>query len=257
MNERKTMIYRRRRRKRRHILNSLRILLVITMEVLIFIFVVRTVAVCVPSLSLKQLIAPWDKTSNTLNGADDNWKLTLVNQWHELPNNYSTTLTQIRNGQAIDERCFSDLQAMMDDCQEAGLSPLICSSYRTQEKQESLYDSKVKRLVTQGYSHADAKNEAGKEVAVPGTSEHQLGLAVDIVDVEYQILDEAQEKTDVQRWLMEHSWEYGFILRYPNDKKDITGVIYEPWHYRYVGKEAAKEIYEQSICLEEYLDTKN
>ncbi|MEE0202655.1 MAG: M15 family metallopeptidase [Muricomes sp.] len=90
-------------------------------------------------------------------------------------------------------------------------------------------------------------------MGVPGTSEHQLGLAVDIVDIENQILDEDQEKTAVQKWLMENSWRYGFILRYPNDKSDITGIIYEPWHYRYVGNEAAKEIYDLDVCLEEYL----
>ena len=91
-------------------------------------------------------------------------------------------------------------------------------------------------------------------MAVPGTSEHQLGLALDIVDVANQVLDERQENTEVQKWLMKNSWKYGFILRYPTDKSDITGISYEPWHYRYVGKEAAKEIYEAGICLEEYLN---
>ena len=90
-------------------------------------------------------------------------------------------------------------------------------------------------------------------VARPGTSEHQAGLAVDIVSVEYQVLDEGQEDTPLQQWLMAHCWEYGFILRYPTDKSDLTGVGYEPWHYRYVGEEAAKAITEQGICLEEYL----
>ena len=91
-------------------------------------------------------------------------------------------------------------------------------------------------------------------MAVPGTSEHQLGLALDIVDRSNQNLDESQEDTAVQQWLMKHSWEYGFILRFPTGKSDVTGIIYEPWHYRYVGKEAAKEIYDRGICLEEYLD---
>ena len=91
-------------------------------------------------------------------------------------------------------------------------------------------------------------------MAVPGTSEHQLGLAVDIVDRSNQNLDESQEDTAVQQWLMAHSWEYGFILRFPTGKSDITGIIYEPWHYRYVGRDAAKEIYDRGICLEEYLD---
>ena len=105
----------------------------------------------------------------------------------------------------------------------------------------------------QGCSREEAEEQAATMVALPGTSEHQLGLAVDIVDSEYQILESSQENTPVQRWLMEHCWEYGFILRYPKEKTQLTGIIYEPWHYRYVGKEAAKEIMNAGICLEEYL----
>ena len=124
----------------------------------------------------------------------------------------------------------------------------------TQEYQEKLFQNKVSRLIAQGYSEADATVEAGKSVAVPGTSEHQLGLAVDIVDINNQHLDESQESTAVQKWLMEHCWEYGFILRYPNDKSEITGIIYEPWHYRYVGHEDAEQIHSLGVCLEEYLE---
>ena len=90
-------------------------------------------------------------------------------------------------------------------------------------------------------------------MAPPGTSEHQLGLAADIIDSEYTYLDEGQERTGTQRWLMENSWRYGFILRYPNGTTDITGIIYEPWHYRYVGQRFAKDIYEKDVTLEEYI----
>ena len=90
-------------------------------------------------------------------------------------------------------------------------------------------------------------------VAYPGTSEHNLGLAVDIVARDYQILDEKQEQTAEQQWLMENCCKYGFILRYPTDKTEETGIIYEPWHYRYVGQTAAKEMYRKNLCLEEYL----
>ena len=183
----------------------------------------------------------------------DSWELLLVNPWNPLPEDYTFTLKELSNGHAVDERCYPDLQAMMDACRAEGLSPLICSSYRSREKQESLFQNKVERLISQGMSREEAEEEAGKVVAVPGTSEHQLGLAVDIVDVNNQLLDSSQESTAVQQWLMVHSWEYGFILRYPNDKSAVTGIIYEPWHYRYVGKEAAKEIYEAGVCLEEYL----
>lgn len=184
----------------------------------------------------------------------DDWQLLLVNPWNEVPADYSVALRHLRNKQAVDKRCYPDLQEMMDDCRAAGLSPRICSSYRTQEKQEALFKNKVSHLMAQGYSREEAEIEAATVVAVPGTSEHQTGLAVDIVDKSHQILDETQEDTAVQQWLMEHSWEYGFILRYPNGKSDVTGIIYEPWHYRYVGKEAAADIYEQDITLEEYVE---
>ena len=187
---------------------------------------------------------------------EDDWRLLLVNPWNPLPEDYQVVLTQLKNGLCVDSRCYPDLQAMMDDCRAAGLSPVVCSAYRTQEKQRQLFQNQVDKLLAQGYTQADAEAEAGTAVAVPGTSEHQLGLAVDIVDVNDQNLDEDQEDTAVQQWLMKHSWEYGFILRYPGDKSEITGIIYEPWHYRYVGREAAEEIHEQGVCLEEYLDGK-
>lgn len=189
-----------------------------------------------------------------LSSTKTDWKLVLVNPWNKIPNGYEVELTELKNGQAVDSRCYSELQRMMDACRWDGLFPLICSSYRTQEKQESLYSRKVEQYINKGYSQMDAEAEAAKVVAVPGTSEHQLGLAVDIVDMNNQNLDESQETTAVSKWLAEHCWEYGFILRYPEGKSDITGIIYEPWHYRYVGREAALEIYERGICLEEYLE---
>lgn len=184
----------------------------------------------------------------------ENWQLTLVNPSHTLEAGYSIQLVELVNGQSVDERCYPDLQAMMDDCRAAGLSPYICSSYRTWEKQNRLFEENVRTLMAQGYSEEGARTETAKNIAIPGTSEHQLGLAVDIVDKNYQVLDEAQEDTAVQKWLMENSWRYGFILRYPTDKSDITGIVYESWHYRYVGKEAAEAIYNEGICLEEYLE---
>ena len=195
-----------------------------------------------------------DSTGYNSNIDKSQWNLTLVNKWNLLPENHNPSLTQLKNGHAIDERAYPDLQDMMDDCRAAGLNPLICSSYRTMDKQKKLYKNKVDEYLAQGYSQKDAEAAAGELVAVPGTSEHQLGLALDIVDVANQVLDERQENTEVQKWLMKNSWKYGFILRYPTDKSDITGISYGPWHYRYVGKEAAKEIYEAGICLEEYLN---
>ena len=182
------------------------------------------------------------------------WYLTLINSENPIDDNYQITLTRLRNKQAIDSRCYPELQAMMDDCRAAGLSPIICSSYRTYDKQEELFEQQVQEFINQGYGKLDAQRKAAGAVARPGTSEHELGLAIDIVDESNQRLNQYQENTAVQRWLMQNSWRYGFILRYPSDKTDITGIQYEPWHYRFVGKEAARIIYENNWTLEEYLN---
>ena len=117
------------------------------------------------------------------------------------------------------------------------------------------WEDQMKPRVTldDGITPEEHQALAARWVSRPGTSEHQAGLAVDIVDKSYQLLDEGQEKTEVQKWLMAHCADYGFILRYPTEKSALTGVGYEPWHYRYVGREAAREITEQGLCLEEYL----
>ena len=184
----------------------------------------------------------------------DDWNLLLVNWENPLPEDFSIPrLTQLVNGHAIDSRAYPALQKMMDDARAAGLQPTICSSFRTLEKQEELYNGKVQRLLAEGYGREEAEVQAAMWVARPGTSEHQAGLAVDIVDKSYQLLDQGQENTAVQKWLMNHCAQYGFILRYPTGTAALTGVNYEPWHYRYVGTEAAAEIMERGICLEEYL----
>lgn len=212
-----------------------------------------------PALSViepVQSAAQREKDSANVSGEGrDSWQLILVNAQHALPDDFTVELADVGSGHSVDARIASDLQAMLGDCRAAGLSPLICSSYRTRETQQSLFDNKVQRLIAEGYAPDAAQAKAGTVVAVPGTSEHETGLAVDLVDENNQNLDETQEQTAVQQWLIAHSWEYGFVLRYPNGKSDVTGIIYEPWHYRYVGKEAAREIHEAGLCLEEYLQT--
>ena len=188
---------------------------------------------------------------DTAKGSND--LLTLINYRYPIPENWEVDLVDLQNGHQIDKRAYPSLQAMLDDARADGMDPLICSSYRSREKQERLYNDKLNRCLREGYGEEEAKKEAARWVAPPNTSEHQSGLAVDIVSVGNQNLDESQVNTATQQWLMQNSWRYGFILRYPTDKSEITHIGYEPWHYRYVGKEAAKEIYEQKICLEEYL----
>ena len=182
--------------------------------------------------------------------------LLLVNPWTPLPEDFVPgELVPVQNDQAVDARAYPDLQNMLDDMSEAGLSPLICSSYRSQERQQELYDNKVQRVMDEGVSLEAAQAEAARWVARPGTSEHQTGLAVDIVSLSNQMLDETQESTPEFQWLAENAWKYGFILRYPNDKSEKTGIAYEPWHFRFVGKEAAEEMHDLGLCLEEYLES--
>lgn len=196
-------------------------------------------------------------SSNAKKVTDDDWNLILVNQWNSLSEDYEIPLLEIGGGNAVDERCYSDLQNMLSACNEAGLEPLICSSFRSIERQRELFQERVDECLKGGYSKEEAEKMVEREIAYPGTSEHHLGLAFDIVDVRNQVLNEEQEKTEVQKWLIENSWKYGFILRYPNDKSEITGIMYEPWHYLYVGRDAAAEIFERGICLEEYLTEKS
>lgn len=186
--------------------------------------------------------------------ADD--LLLLVNPWTPLPEDFLPgELVPVQNDQAVDARAYPDLQDMLGDMSQAGLSPLICSSYRSQERQQELYDNKVQRVMDEGVSLEAAQAEAARWVARPGTSEHQTGLAVDIVSLSNQMLDETQESTPEFQWLAENAWKYGFILRYPSDKSEKTGIAYEPWHFRFVGKEAAEEMHDLGLCLEEYLES--
>lgn len=178
----------------------------------------------------------------------------LVNPWNYLPEDYTVDLVPITDTHQIASIAYEDYVDMMTDCKAAGFVPAVCSSYRTHEYQDTLYQNRIKRYIWAGYSEEKATELAGQSVAIPGTSEHQLGLALDIVDDNNWHLDSSQAKMPTQKWLMANSWRYGWILRYPDEKSALTGIIYEPWHYRYVGRTVAKEIHEMGVCLEEYLD---
>lgn len=187
--------------------------------------------------------------------ANSLWYLTLVNFETPIDPDFQPPLTWIQDGtQRFDSRAAGALEVMLADMKDQGLSPIVCSGYRTRETQEGLYKNQVDFWLGQGYDQASAEAEAALLVARPDTSEHQLGLAADIVSAGNQILDESQEQTPEQQWLLSHCQEYGFILRYPSGKTELTGVSYEPWHYRYVGVEAAGKIMAQGLCLEEYLE---
>lgn len=177
----------------------------------------------------------------------EEWNLIVVNRWNELPEDYSVELTELSNGQKVDSRIYPYLQEMFDAARAEGIYPIVREGYRTAEEQQEILDDKIQTYINQGYSQSRAEKTAKEWVALPGTSEHQLGIAVDINADKSKCSNE-----EVYAWLAENAYKYGFVLRYPPGKQKITGTSYEPWHYRYVGIEAAKEIYERGICLEEY-----
>ena len=174
------------------------------------------------------------------------WNLVLVNRTHPVPEDWEVTTVQLPNGTAVDERIYVPLMEMFEAARgvNAGMLPNVESGYRSAKRQQEIFDSYMANYLAQGWSEAGARAETEKWVAVPGTSEHQLGIAVDVSGAVYAIYG----------WLQQHCWEYGFIHRYPPDKTDITGYSGEEWHYRYVGKEAAREIHELGLTLEEYLE---
>lgn len=187
-------------------------------------------------------------------------RIILVNPWNSVPYDYEPDLVRLDadfgvEGSRVDRSCYTDLIAMISDCNLNCPQVIVLSSYRTHQQQTNNYNNKVQFYVNQGYSQEEAEREAAKVIAIPGTSEHQLGLAVDIIDTRDWSLEENQADLPAQQWLMENCWRYGFILRYPKDKTHITGIIYEPWHYRYVGRAVAAELHESGLTLEEYIQT--
>ena len=165
----------------------------------------------------------------------------LVNAWHLMPEDYTLDLVDIEDF-LIDRSCKDALQQMLNDCRAAGYGCWINNTYRSIETQQELWDERMAMWMSQGASYDEALALVGESVAVPGGSEHNLGLAADINGSE-----------GVYDWLEENCQEYGFIMRYPDEKKELTGIIYEPWHYRYVGTELAQELTQLGLCMEEYM----
>lgn len=193
-------------------------------------------------------------TSNTASS----WNLILVNRANPLPDDFTVDLVDITGQYKFDSRAADALKQMLADAEAAGQPMVLRSTYRTKARSEELYTAKVQEFVNNGYSQEDAENEAAKWIAPAGTSEHHTGLAADIVSAEYDadnwdLVEDFEDYAGFE-WLYENCANYGFILRYPKDKQEITKITYEPWHYRYVGVEAAKEIMSKGLCLEEYID---
>lgn len=213
MNKRR---YSNRRRK-----NILRVFILL-MAIIITVVMWRTIKIDVQvgELTLPKILQSEKSFADT----SGEWNLILVNRNHYIPNNYQVELTELSNGKKVDSRIYPELQ-------------------------QKIMDEKINEYEKQGYSAKEAKKRAEKYVAIPDTSEHQLGLSVDInADTDKC----SSEK--VYPWLDENAYKYGFVKRYPEDKTDITGISNEPWHYRYVGTTVAKIMKEENLCLEEYLE---
>ena len=182
----------------------------------------------------------------------DDWRLVLINKQNSIPDDYTFTLGTIKGSMQCDERIIDDVLDMLQAAKEDGVGLIICSPYRDLARQEMLFNRKVTRYMNQGMSYIEAYRLSSQAVTVPGASEHQIGLALDIICNEYTSLTEGFGDTEAGKWLAENSYRYGFILRYPKGKEYITGIEYEPWHFRYVGVEAATVITKAGITLEEF-----
>lgn len=183
----------------------------------------------------------------------EEYYLLLANAENPLPQDWSIQTEEVQNGYEMDKRAAPAMREMIQAAKEDGVELMLCSAYRSIEKQQQLFDRSQQAYMAQGMSEEEAYAKTATETAIPGTSEHQTGLAADIVTPTYQMLDAGFADTPAGQWLSEHATEYGFVLRYPQDKQGVTGIIYESWHYRFVGKTHAKLMKESGLCLEEYL----
>lgn len=185
--------------------------------------------------------------------------MVLVNHTSKMPDDYTFDTKECGSATAVNKTlqtvaCDAFLE-MQKAAAADGVTVWMQSGYRSVKYQTSLYERKTKYYLDKGYDNATAKEKAAAVVNPPGFSEHNCGLAADLNSPEHTGLDEGFEKTAAFRWLCEHAGNYGFILRYPKDAEDKTEIIYEPWHWRYVGVENAAKINASGLCFEEYIET--
>ena len=197
-----------------------------------------------------------DQQASTTAGTEEEipWYLVLVNYENPMEEGYVPELTSLKAGYSVDSRIAESAKKMLSDAEKEGLRIVMCSAYRSVERQEELFNKSIQSYLEEGLSYWDAFETTRLSIAEPKTSEHALGLALDLISYDYDELDEGQEQTREAQWLAANCHKYGFILRYPPAKTDITRIIYEPWHYRYVGVEDATRIMELGVTLEEYLE---
>ncbi len=182
----------------------------------------------------------------------NDWRIMLVNKQHPIPEDYEFPLGTIRGNLKCDERILEDLLAMVQAAKDDNIDLNICSPYRDYDRQTVLFERKIEKYLNRGLSYIDAYRVASQIVTAPNASEHQLGLSIDFNSSTYPNLNAGFADTETGKWLKENGPKYGFILRYPLGKEYITGIEFEPWHYRYVGVTAATFITEKGITLEEF-----
>ena len=245
---------RRSRKIRRVKMRLLRAAVIVLFFVIVYIIALMFDYVIRNSFTEKHENSGFANTAVTSGSYDDHsasdldWQLILVNKDNPVPYGYEVELTTLSNGVQVDSRVYPNLQKMFDDMRNEGIYPVVSEGYHTHEQQEKMMQDKIDAYMAEGYSRKTAKHMAAKWVAKAGTSEHELGIALDI----NASADSQTTHEEVYQWLYNNAYRYGFILRYPEGKESITGIDYEPWHYRYVGEKAAKEIYESGLTLEEY-----
>lgn len=185
------------------------------------------------------------------------WRLVIANKEHPLPESYQVKTAYVSGNYRLDSRIADAYKSMISAAKNDGITLVIISGFRTYQGQTNLFNNKVNQYINRGYSREKATELAAQYVAPPGTSEHLTGLAVDLISTDWYSynsdLNSKFENTEEFKWLYNNCAEYGFVLRYPKDKVGITKYEYEPWHYRYVGVDVAKEIMSRKICLEEYV----
>lgn len=216
----------------------------------------QTVSASISSEVISQAVPESSELEEEKPDPTQDWRLILINADSLLPEDYTFDLTTIEGSYSFDSRAAEALIQMLEDGRAAGYSLRIVSTYRTVERSDYLYNRKVGEYQILGYNDADAAIEAAKWVVPGRQSEHNAALAIDVVSTDYDMvysdLMHEFEEFPAFTWLSENCAEYGFIMRYPKEKQDITGITYEPWHYRYVGVEHAKKMQELDMCLEEY-----
>lgn len=180
----------------------------------------------------------------------ENWALAMIGVNYPLPDKYSPNLSEAVDGSSVklDSRVATHYREMYNAAKQAGCILTPYSGYHTYSLQESTYTRKLNYYISQGYSEEQAAAETQKKTLPAGCSEHNAGLCMDIVSASSDFVN-----TKEFQWLCDNAMNYGFVLRYPENKQEITGVNYQPWHWRFVGVEAAKEMAQNNQCLEEYL----